>query len=368
MSLIKWTCTLAVGIALAVGATSQAAPPGLDQTGKADLKSAGPLAFGPEGVLFVADPMGAAVFAIEVPKAKPVEGKTGEFKVAGVDAKIAALLGTAAGDILINDLAVQPGSNLAYLSVSRGKGPDGAPALVTVDSQGAVALVGLDKVAYAKVALANAPAADAKDKRGNSVRTESITDMAYVDGRVLVAGLSNEEFASKLRAFRFPFGKEDGDTSVEIYHGAHGAFETRAPVRTFVPLIVAGEPQILAAYTCTPLVRFPLADLKPGTKVRGTTIAELGNRNRPLDIVSYEKDGKTYLLIANSARGVMKVTTENMSEQKGITEKVADKAGLSYTTIESLKGVEHLDKLGADQALLLVRGNSGANLESIALP
>jgi len=366
---MKWTFVLAMAIALAgFASASQAATPGLDQSGKPDLKSAGPIAFGPDGVLFVADPAGAAVFAIEVPKAKPVEGKAGEFKVAGVDAKVASLLGTTAGDILINDLAVQPGSSVAYLSVSRGKGPAGTPALVTVDSQGAVALVGLDKVNYAKVALSNAPEADAKDKRGNSLRNESITDLAYIDGRVLVAGLSNEEFASKLRAFRFPFGKEEDDTSIEIYHGAHGAFETRAPVRTFVPLIVAGEPQILAAYTCTPLVRFPLSDLKPGAKVRGTTIAELGNRNRPLDIVSYEKDGKTYLLIANSARGVMKVTTETIADQKGITEKVADKAGLAYETLEALKGVEHLDKLSPTQALLLVRTGDAVGLESIQLP
>lgn len=366
---MKWTFVLAMAIALAgFASASQAATPGLDQSGKPDLKSAGPIAFGPDGVLFVADPAGAAVFAIEVAKAKPVEGKAGEFKVPGVDAKVASLLGTTAGDILINDLAVQPGSSVAYLSVSRGKGPAGTPALVTVDSQGAVALVGLDKVNYAKVALSNAPDADAKDKRGNSLRSESITDLAYIDGRVLVAGLSNEEFASKLRAFRFPFGKEEDDTSIEIYHGAHGAFETRAPVRTFVPLIVAGEPQILAAYTCTPLVRFPLSDLKPGAKVRGTTIAELGNRNRPLDIVSYEKDGKTYLLIANSARGVMKVTTETIADQKGITEKVADKAGLSYETIAKLEGVEHLDKLSPTQALLLVRTKDAVGLESIQLP
>ena len=33
----------------------------------------------------------------------------------------------------------------------------------------------------------------------------------------------------------FPFKTADNGTSVEIYHGAHGQFETRSPVRTFVP-------------------------------------------------------------------------------------------------------------------------------------
>ena len=60
---------------------------------------------------------------------------------------------------------------------------------------------------------------------------ESITDMAFVDGKLFVAGLSNEEFASKLRVRAIPVrGGRCADTSVEIYHGNHGQFETRSPV------------------------------------------------------------------------------------------------------------------------------------------
>src|SRR5205085_8255365 len=104
-------------IVLAVAATAQAAPAGLDQTGKPDLKSAGSLAFGPKGVLFVGDPQGAQIFAIDVGMApsNPI-GPT--FKLEGADAKIAALLGTKADDITINDVVVEPGTNIAYVSVS----------------------------------------------------------------------------------------------------------------------------------------------------------------------------------------------------------------------------------------------------------
>jgi hypothetical protein len=35
------------------------------KAGKADLRSAGPLAFGPEGVLFIGDSAGAAIFAVD---------------------------------------------------------------------------------------------------------------------------------------------------------------------------------------------------------------------------------------------------------------------------------------------------------------
>ena len=105
----------------------------------------------------------------------------------------------------------------------------------------------------------------------------------------------------------FPFAEAHAGTSVEIYHGAHGRFETRSPVRTFAPYKIGNEDHIVSAYTCTPLVKFPVSDLKPGKKIKGITIAELGNRNRPLDMIVYNKGGKDYILLANSSRGVMKI-------------------------------------------------------------
>ncbi len=97
---------------------------------------------------------------------------------------------------------------------------------------------------------------------------------------------------------------------IEIYHGAHGKFETKSPIRTFVAYRIQNEPYLLAAYQCTPLVKMPVAELKAGAHVKGTTIAELGNRNRPLDMIVYQKDGKDYLLMTNNSRGVMKIPTE----------------------------------------------------------
>src|SRR5262249_29873474 len=137
-------------------------------------------------------------------------------------------------------------------------------------------------------------------------RTMSITKMAFVKDRVFVAGLSNEEWASTLRAIPFPFSEVDNGANIQIWHGAHGKFETGSPIQAFVPYDIKGEAHILAAYTCTPLVKLPVADLKAGEKVKGTTIAELGNRNKPLDMIVYQKDGKDYILMANSSRGVMK--------------------------------------------------------------
>ncbi len=44
-------------------------------------------------------------------------------------------------------------------------------------------------------------------------------------------------------------------------------FETKSPVRTFAVYDVEIKvPNVLAAYTCTPLVKFPLSELLPGSK------------------------------------------------------------------------------------------------------
>lgn len=357
---------LALFLALAATPLFAASAIGSLSPGKAALQSAGPLAFGPEAVLFVGDSASAAIFALDTGDRTP---GAAQVDVENVDAKIAAMLGVGPDQILIHDLAINPVSKKAYLAVSRGKGPDAIPVIVRIDSAGNIAELDLADIPHAKAAIPNPVAADAKDRRGNSLRGESITDLGYLDGKVFVAGLSNEELASNLRVIDFPFKGAGEGTSVEIYHGNHAAWETRSPVRTFIPYEIQAEPHLLAAYTCTPLVKFPVKDLKPNTKVVGTTIAELGNRNRPLDMIRYSKDGQEYILMSNSSRGVMKMATKGIEQYDPITSPVEDKAGLSYETIESLQGVEQLDKLDDGHAVILAREGAGpARLRTIVLP
>lgn len=333
---------------------------------KTVLKSAGPLAFGPDGVLFVGDTLGASVVALETGD-KAVSKGSAAIEIKSLNEKIAAALGTAPDQILINDVIVNPASKNIYISVSRGRGPEATPVILRTDSTGKLTELALDGVKQSKVALPNAPDENAKDRRGASQRLESITDLAYVDGKVFVAGLSNEEFSSTLRAIPYPFRNADQGAGIEIFHGAHGRFETNAPVRTFVPYDIAGQKHILAAYTCTPLVRIPVSELKAGAKVKGTTIAELGNRNRPLDMIVYRKGGAQYILMANSSRGVMKLPAEGLDKYEGIVAKT-EKQGVPYETIATLKGVQQLDKLDDGRAVLLTDESGTLDLRTIALP
>lgn len=351
---------LAPVLVMAASATDSLKP------GKADLKSAGALAFGPDGVLFVGDSLGAAIFAFDTQDRTPAKSAS-PVEVQGINEKIAAMLGTAPDQILINDMAVNPTSKRVYLSVSRGRGPGAAPVILRVNAGGKIEEFSLENVKYSKAVLPNAPDPEAKDGRGQSRRLEAITDLAFVDSKVLVAGLSNEEFASNLRAIPFPFTEVEKGASVEIFHGSHGRWETNSPIRTFVPYAIKAEPHILAAYTCTPLVKFPVSALQPGTKVTGVTIAELGNRNRPLDMIVYKRGGKDFILMNNSSRGVMRMTTEKIDAYEPITAQTEIK-GLPYETIEQLKGVEQLDRFDEANAMMLVRSGSSLDLKTVALP
>ena len=331
--------------------------------GKADLESAGALTFGPDGVLFVGDSIGGAIVALDTNDKTPV--KTAAINVQGLDQTIAGLVGVTADQILINDVAVNPISKNVYVSAARGRGPDGTPLIVKVEPSGRVTPLALDNIPHASVALVDAPA-DNPTSRQNP-RTTTITDMAFVNGTLLVTGMSNEEWNSALRSIPYPFNTAAKGTQLQIWHASHGRFETQAPVRTFVPYTLGGKPYVLAAYTCTPLVKIPMSDLKPGAQVKGVTIADLGAGNQPLDMVPYKKDGHEFVLIANSSFGVVKLHADTLATDKPIdSPTVVDVAGAPYDKITALTNVQHLATVDEGHALIMTKGP--ASLQTIALP
>ncbi len=357
--------TILVAAAVVVAASGRAPASAQAVSGPA-LVSIGPMTFGPDGTLFAADTQAATIYAFDLGK-RAAGGASGAKNIEAVDQKIAAMLGTEPREIAITDLAVHPKTRNAYISVMRGQGAAAKPALLRVDGAGKIDLLPFEEMKHSKVVLPNPPNASEGPR---NPRPQSVTDMAFVDGRLYVAGLSNEEFASKLRSIDYPFAAADNGTSVEIFHGNHGQFETRSPVYTFVPYKINNEQHLIAGYLCTPLVKFPIANLQPGTKMLGTTIAELGNRNRPLDMVVYQKDGKEFLLMSNNSRGVMKIPTETFGNAPAITSRVESATGgVSYETVATLKGVEQLDLLDDKQTLLIARAETGAlNLQAVPLP
>jgi hypothetical protein len=359
---------LAIAFAVATtGFTPASAPRAANaQDTAATLMSIGPLAFGPNDVLFAADTQGAAIYAFEL-GSDTASGSSGAKDVEGIDQKIAALLGTDAAAISITDLAIHPKTKNAFIAVMRGQGADAKPALVRVDGAGKLEAVQLASLRHTKAALPNAPAPPAEGARRNP-RADSITDMSFADGKLIVAGLSNEEFASKLRTIAYPFSAVEPGTSVEIYHGNHGALETRSPVYAFVPYTVGGAPHLIAGYLCTPLVKFPMASLSGNQKVVGTTIAELGNGNRPIDMLVYKKDGREFLLMSNTRRGVMKIPTDTFGSAQPITSRIGGTAGVPFETIATMTGIQQMDLLDAQRTLVIADENGAKNLRAVPLP
>lgn len=325
------------------------------KSGTPELKSAGALAFGPDGVLFVADAPASTIYAIATEDTKPAAPK--DLKIEKLDEAIAAVVGVTAADVIVNDMKVSPASGAVYMSVSRGKAPGAGAAIVKIGADGKPTAFNLKNVKFASTKLPN------------TGKGQSITSMAFHKGELYVAGLTTEEWASNLRAIPFPFPAEAGKgTGVQIYHGAHGAWETRAPIQTFMAYDIAGQTHLLASYVCTPLVKFPIDDIKKGDKVKGKTVAELGNRNRPLDIIAYKKDGKDFALIANSARGIMKVALEGVDKIDEITTRVNGTSGLKYESVEAMKDVVQLDKASDTQAVVVKKSTSGMSIELVTLP
>ncbi len=341
------------------------------KTGNPELKSAGPLAFGPDGILLVGDTKAATVFAIGTGDTSGDPAKV-NVNIEDLQAKVAKALGAGSKAVAINDLAVNPLSGNIYLSVSK-RGAAGLPAIVRIDASGKLSPMSLKDVGYLKATLPDAPEDKlvGEGRRRKNRRLESITDLAYTDGKVMVSGAAGGDSPSTVRQLVFPFNAADHGSPIEIYHGAHGRLENSAVARTFVPFNINGKPHLLAGFTCTPLVKFPIGSLKPGEKLRGTTVAELGNRNKPLDMIVYKQNGQEFLLLTNSSRGVMKISTKDIERSTGITKPVrgGGKAGQTYETIDELKGVVQLDRLTDERAVIITQTNGGSlNLTTISLP
>jgi len=360
---------LTIALGLTLTAARQPASPAVELTaGKVPLMSAGALAFGPSGILFVGDSLGGSIVAIDTQDSKSATSAV-KINVDGVDTKIAALVGITPDQIVINDVAVNPVSKNVYLSASRGRGPDAMPLIMRVDATGKVSPVSLDNAKYAAVSLSDSPAANAAARQNPRVQT--ITDMAYINGNIIVAGLSNEEWSSALRSIPYPFTAAPKGTTLQIWHSSHGRYETESPIRTFVPYTIAGQQYVLAAYTCTPLVKIPVSDLKPGAKVKGVEIADLGAGNQPLDMVPYQKGGHDYILIANSSFGVVKLKADKLESYPAINAPtVTDVAGVPYDKISELTNVRHIAQVD-DSSVLLLSGKAQSgpmNLSTITLP
>ena len=162
----------------AAAASSHAADKWGLKPGSPELQSAGALAFGPDGILFVGDAKAATVFAIATgdTQGEPAKAK---WTIENLREKLAETLGSSPQQIALIDVAVNPLTGNLFLSATVG----GKPTLVRVDAKGMTPLA-LRDVPFLKAVLKDAP----EDKevgegpRKRNLRGESITDIAFQTG------------------------------------------------------------------------------------------------------------------------------------------------------------------------------------------
>ena len=306
------------------------------------LKYAGALTFSPDGVLFVGDNVGSAVFAYPIGKGTAPAGFTPPLEVDSINARIAEALGVSANEITINGMAVHPVTQDVYLSVSRGFGQGLLPAVVRVGPDGAISNVDLAALHGTEYKITDSPGPDqhfrdrAKDwvvpgsakydaKAQLPMRTLTIVDMKFHNGELFVSGISNEAFSSTLRRIPFPFTGRASESKIRMYHIAHTRYETRAPIRAMQFGTIDGQDTLIAAYTCSPLVLIPVADLKDGAKVTGRTIGDMGN-GQPLSMVMVKLYGQDTLFVTNAGHGPRMIPLGGLSH------------AVSYTPANSPKG------------------------------
>ena len=320
-------------------------------TGNPEISSINDMTFGPEGILFLGDSKNGTIYAIDTKDNIKTENAA-KISIGKFDEMVASSLGTTTNNIRITDMVVNPISKIPYFSVNT---LNGTPVLLKLVNN-KLENVSLKNINYSKTSLLDVVDENAKDKRGRGLRTWAVADMKYYNGKLMVSGLSNKEFASTFRSIDFPFNKKQDYASLEIYHVAHGRYETYAPIKTFDIVKIDSEDFLLASYTCTPLVLFPMKDLNNKKHIKGRTIAELGSGNSPIDIVSFKKDGELKLFMSNTNRPIMRM---NFSDIKNFKETLTTPVkefgkdvGLTYDNLPFVN-VHQFDNLDNDNVLIL---------------
>ncbi|MFT7643631.1 MAG: hypothetical protein ACI9G1_005397 [Pirellulaceae bacterium] len=343
------------------------------ETGKPAIQSINAISFAPEGVLLIGDGRGKQIIAIETGDTKAQGGL--QKKIVGITEKMAGLIGAKAAGIELLDMAVNPASGTAYFAVRK---QDSKTHLIfTVDSKGKISEFELDKVSYARLELTAAEGV-----------VSLVTDVAWAEDRVIAAGRSNETFGSKIFSIDAPLkhGAKSRAYSAETYHVSHRRWETKAPMSVILPLKENDKTYVVGAFSCTPVVKYPLDAIQPNAKVKGSSVIELGSGNRPIDMFVYKKAGKSYVLsntfrfhherkpFGPSPYWTVKFEQSLLLGNETVNEKAVRRLkGDKATTdriqmVDEYHGVMQMDQLDEERALVIRKTETGADLEPLALP
>ncbi len=347
---------------------------GKTATGAPPLSKIDVLGFAPGGVLLIGDGSAQQILAVQVEEPGAPTVKVPD--IPGLSARIAERMGTPKDGIEIIDLAVAPGSGRPYLAVR--KQDDKSQHLIRINAGGELELVPLQDVTFARIAI---PA-------GDNAPVSLVTDVVWAGDRVVAAARCNEEFASKIFAAEAPLDHDRPGQlyAAETFHISHNKWETRAPMNVMIPFEEDGKRYIIGAYSCTPVVKYPIDAIQPGARIKGLSMIELGSGNRPLDMFAYGRDGKTSVLTNTfrfhhekrpygpSPHLAFRFDEKLLGGGEAVNEKAVrrldgkDPASARIEIAEAFHGVTQMDRLDETTALALREADGDVDLVSLALP
>ena len=298
-----------------------------------DLKFAGALEFSDTGTLFVGDNYNGAIYAFDMSDgAAPTQ--VAPVNIGDIDVKIADTLGVPKSALAINDMSVHPITAEIYISVSRSGNFKSAPAIMKVAQDASISMLDLASVPFEVQALDHYPDQETtfsprglgqgepliRDIAKGEITLSSlaIMDMEYHEGELFVAGVAFDNFLSTLRRMSYPFDGSQSAANVEMYHISHDQFETRAPIRAMSIQKVDGKTQLVAAYTCSPIVLLDLEEIVDGAKISARTLMDYGN-GQPLDLVSYSAQGEEMLFLTSNSRSPHVIPVSSLNDAQTYT-------------------------------------------------
>lgn len=337
--MLNFKKTVLASLILATGITNATAA----QTSKPDMKFAGALEFSDSGTLFVGDNYNGAIYAFDITGASAPE-KVAPVNIGDIDVKIADVLGVAPSAVAINDMATHPVTADIYISVSRIGNFESAPAIMTVSQDAKIELLDLASLDFQKQNLDHYPDQETtfrprglgkgaplvRDMAKGNIKLSSlaIMDMEYHAGELFVSGVATDNFLSTLRRMPYPFTNKQSSANVEMYHISHNQYETRAPIRAMSIQKIDGKDQLVAAYTCSPIVLIDLEEIVDGAKISARTLMDYGN-GQPLDMISYSLQGKDTLFLTNNSRSPYVIPVASLNGAKVYTQENLPKGGKS---------------------------------------
>jgi len=369
---MKKNIAVLFSLALSIGSLS-AADPVLQDPHKGDLKlgKIDVINFAPGGVLLIGEGSKSRIIALKTGDTTMGAGKFSGIK--GFVAAIAGKMGVGKDDLALIDMEVNPASGKLYAAVRNQKTKEYA--IIRISPNGEMEPVPTSGVEFVSVPL----------PKGDKAPVSLVTDVLWIDNRLIASARCNEEFGSKIFSADGPLKHEKAGSvySAETYHISHGRWETKAPMSVMVPYEEDGKHYVIGAFSCTPVVKYPIDAIQSGAKIKGVSMIELGSGNRPLDMFAYKKNGKSRIL-TNTFRfhhekrpygpsphlafrfdeellGGEKSVNEDATRRLGKKGPTTDKIGIA----EDFHGVVQMSLLDQETALAL---KESGDLVTVALP